>query len=190
MASGPITSWQIDGEKIETVTDFIFLGSKITMNGNCSHETKRHLLPGRKAMTDLDSILKSRDIILLTKVCQSYSFSSSHVQRWDFSPWRKLGAQELMLSNCDAREDSWESLGLQGDQTNQSWRKSTLNIHWKDWGWSWSSNTLATWCKELTQKDPDAGKDWKQEREGDDKGWEAWMALLIQRTWIWANCGR
>ena len=69
MVSGPITSWQIEGEKIETVTDFIFLCSKITVDGDCSHEIKRHLLLGRKAMTNLNSILKSRDIILLTKVC-------------------------------------------------------------------------------------------------------------------------
>ena len=69
MASGPITSWQIDGETMETVTDFIFLGFKITADGDCSHEIKRHLLLGRKAMTNLDSILKSRDITLLTKVC-------------------------------------------------------------------------------------------------------------------------
>ena len=68
MASGPITSWQIDGETMETVTDFIFGGSKITADGNCSHEIKRHLLLGRKAMTNLDNILKSRDISLPTKV--------------------------------------------------------------------------------------------------------------------------
>ena len=68
MTSGPITSWQIDGETMETVTDFIFLGSKITADGDCSHETKRHLLLGSKAMNNLDSILKSRDITLLTKV--------------------------------------------------------------------------------------------------------------------------
>ena len=69
MASGPITSWQIDGENVETVTDFIFLGSKITADGDCSHETKRRLLLGRKVMTNLDSIFKSRDITLPTKVC-------------------------------------------------------------------------------------------------------------------------
>ena len=68
MASGPITSWQIDGRKVQTVTDFTFLGSKITADNDCSHEIKRHLLLGRKAMTNLDSILKSRDIILLIKV--------------------------------------------------------------------------------------------------------------------------
>jgi len=81
MASGPITSWQIDGETIETVRGFIFLGSKITADGDCSHEIKRRLLLGRKAMTNLDSILKSRDITWPTKgpSSQSYGFSSSHV---------------------------------------------------------------------------------------------------------------
>ena len=80
MASGPITSWDIDGETMETVTDFIFLGSKITADGDCSHETKRHLLLGRKTITKLHSILKSRDITLPTKsVSQSYGFSNSHV---------------------------------------------------------------------------------------------------------------
>ena len=81
MTSGPITSWQIDGETVETVRDFIFLGSKITADGDCSHEIKRRLLLERKAMTNLDSILKSRDITLLTKgpFSQTYGFSSSHV---------------------------------------------------------------------------------------------------------------
>ena len=81
MASGPITSWQIDGETMETVTDFIFLGYKITADGDCSHEMKRRLLLGRKAMTNLDSILKCRDITLPTKVCivKAMVFSNSHV---------------------------------------------------------------------------------------------------------------
>ena len=81
MASGPITSWQIDGETMETVTDFIFLGSKITADGDCIHEIKRHLLLGRKAMTNLGSILKIRDITLPTKVHldKAIIFSSSHV---------------------------------------------------------------------------------------------------------------
>ena len=95
MASGPITSWQIDGETMETVTDFIFLGSKITADGGCSHEIKRHLLLGKKAMTNLDSILKSRDITLLTKVhlvkamvfpvviygCESWTIKKAECQR-------------------------------------------------------------------------------------------------------------
>ena len=80
MASGPTTSWEIDGETVETVSDFIFLGSKITADGDCSHEIKRHLLLGRKVMTNLDSLLKSRDITLPTKVrLQGYGFSSGHV---------------------------------------------------------------------------------------------------------------
>ena len=81
MASNPITSWQIEGEKVETVTDFVFLGSKIAMDSDCSHKIKRHLLLGRKAMTNIDIILKSRDIILSSKVSivKSYDFSSSHV---------------------------------------------------------------------------------------------------------------
>ena len=74
IASSPITSWQIDGETMETMTDFIFLGSKITADGDCSHEIKRRLLLGRKAMTNLDSILKSRDFTLLTKVCLVWFF--------------------------------------------------------------------------------------------------------------------
>ena len=82
MASGPITLWQIDGETVDMVTDFIFLGSKISVDGDCSHEIKRYLLLGRKAMTNLESILKSRDITLPTKVCivKAIIFSSSHVQ--------------------------------------------------------------------------------------------------------------
>ena len=80
MATGPITSWQIDGETVETVRNFILLGSKITLDGDCSHEIKRHLLLGRKAMTNLDSKLKSRDyFIIKAPSSQSYGFSSSHV---------------------------------------------------------------------------------------------------------------
>ena len=80
MAFGPITSWQIDGETVETVTDFIFWGSKITADGDCSHEIKRCLLLGRKAMTNLDSIFKSRDYLASKgPSSQSYGFSSSHV---------------------------------------------------------------------------------------------------------------
>ena len=80
MASSPITSWEIDGETVETVSNFIFGGSKITADGNCSHESKRHLLLGRKVMTNLDSIFKSRDVTLATKVClvKAMDISSSH----------------------------------------------------------------------------------------------------------------
>ena len=103
MTSGPITSWKIGGEKMETVTDFIFLGSRVTSNGDCNYETKRHLLLGRKAMTNLDSILKSRDITLPTKVhlvkslvfpivmygCESWTRKKAEHQRTDaFELWR------------------------------------------------------------------------------------------------------
>ena len=121
MSSGPITSWQIDGETMETVTYFIFLGSKLTADGDCSHGIKRRLLLGRKAMNNLDSILKSRDITLLSKVCivkavvfpvvmygyESWTIKKSEHQRIDALElwcWRRL----LMLP------------GLQGDQTSQS----------------------------------------------------------------------
>ena len=83
MAPGPITSWQIDGETVETMTDFIFLGSKITADGDCSHDIKRCLLLGRKVMTKLDSILKSRDITANKGLSsQGYGFSSGHVWMW------------------------------------------------------------------------------------------------------------
>ena len=121
MASNVITSWQIDGKTMATVTDFIFLGSKITTDGDCSHEIKRRLLLGRKAMTNLDSIFKSRDITLPTKVHLSklwfFQWSCMDVS---IGLWRKLSAEKLMLLNCGVGEDSWESLGLQGDPTSPS----------------------------------------------------------------------
>ena len=93
-----------------------------------------------------------------------------------------------MLLNCGIGEVSRESLGLQGDQTSQSYRKSVLDKHWKDWGWSWSSNTLATWCKELTcWKRPWCWERWKAEGEGDDRGWDGWMASPTRWTWVWAS---
>ena len=120
MASSPITSWEIDGETVETVSDFILGGSKITADGDCSHEIKRHLLLGRKVMTNLDSILKSRDITWPTKVClvkamvfpvvmygcESWTIKKPEHQRIDaFELWWR---------------DSGESLGLQGDPTSPS----------------------------------------------------------------------
>ena len=107
MASGPITSWQIEGEKVEVVTDFLFLGSKITVDGDCSHEIRRRLLLGRKAMTNLDSVLKSRDVTLATKLyivkamvfpvvmysCESWTVKKAEHQRIDAFQlwcWRRL----------------------------------------------------------------------------------------------------
>ena len=91
-----------------------------------------------------------------------------------------------MLLNCGVGEDSWESLGLQGDPTSPSKRKSVLNIHWKDWCWSWNSNTLATWREELTQRRPWCWKDWRQKEKGMT---EDEMASLSQWTWVWVNSG-
>ena len=137
MASGPITSWQIDGE---TVTNFIFLSSKITAEGDCSHEIKRHLLLGRKAMTNLDSILKSRDISLPTKVhlfkgmvfpvvmqgCESWAIKKAECPRIDAFElwyWRRL-IRVLWI----ARKSNQSIL----KQTSQSKRRPVMNIHWKD----------------------------------------------------------
>ena len=106
MASGPITSWQIDGETMENSERLYFLGSKITADGDCSHEIKRCLLLGRKAMTNLDSILKSRDITLPTKVCLDKPIVFPVVM-YEFESWTiKLSAKELMLLNCGVGEDS------------------------------------------------------------------------------------
>ena len=133
MASGPITLWEIDGETMETVTDFIFLGSKIIADGNCSHQIKRHLLLGRKAMTNLDRVLKSRDITLLTKVhlvkavvfpvvmyeCESWTIRKAECPRIDaFELW----LEKTLESPLDGKEI--KPVNPKG--------KSVLNIHWKD----------------------------------------------------------
>ena len=137
MASGPITSWQIDGETMETVRDFIFLGSKITANGDWSHEIRRLLFLGRKAMANLDNILKSRDIT--DPSSQSYGFSSSNLWVW------VLAYKESWIPrNWFFELWCWRRL-LRVPRTARRSKKSVLNIHWKDWCWSWNSNTLATW---------------------------------------------
>ena len=107
MASGPITSWEIDGETVETVSDFIFLGSKITTDGDCSHEIKRRILLGRKVMTNPDSILKSRDITLPTKVGLVRAMVFPVVMYgYENLMIKKLSTEELMLLNCGIGEDS------------------------------------------------------------------------------------
>ena len=192
MASSPITSWQIDGETMETVTDFIFLGSKITADGDCSPEIKRCLLLGRKAMKNLDSILKSRDITLPTKVCLVKAMVFPVVMCGCESWTTKISEcwRIYALEPCCWR-DSWtESLGLQGDPTSPSERKSILNIHWKDWFWSWNFNTLATWCEELTHwkkilmLEKIAGRSRGGRQRTDD-----WMGSLTQWAWVWAGSG-
>ena len=107
MASGPITSWQTDRETVETVADFIFLGSTITADGDCNHEIKRHLLLERKVMSNLDSILKSRDITLPTKVymVKAVVFPVSYMNV-TVEPYRRLSTKELLHLNCGVRENS------------------------------------------------------------------------------------
>ena len=121
MAFGSITSWKIDGETMETVTDFIFLSSKVTEDGDCSHEVKRCLLIGRKVMTNLDSILKSRDITLPTKVrlvkAVIFPVVMYGCERWTIKKAEHWRTDAL---NRDVGEYSWESVGLQGDPTSQS----------------------------------------------------------------------
>ena len=158
---------------METVAAFIFLGSKITSDGDLSHEIKRHLLLGRKAMTNLNSILQSRDITLLTKVnivkacfpvamygCESWTIKKDKHQRIDTFKlwcWRRL----LRVP--------WTA-----KRPNQSiLRKSILNIHCKNWCWSWSFNTLATWCEELTYwKRLPYWERLKAKKERGDRGWD------------------
>ena len=133
MASGPITSWQIDGEIMETVTDLIFLGSKITADGYCSHEIERCLLLGRKAMTNLDRILKSRDVILLTK---------SRLVKAMFVPVVMYGCESWTIKKAEHQRINafelwcWKSLvrvPWTARRSNQSILKEiNLNIHWKD----------------------------------------------------------
>ena len=120
MASGPITSWEIDGETVETMSDFMFFGSKITADGECSHEIKRCLLFERKVMTNLDSILKSRDITLSTKICLVKAIVFPVVMyRCESWTIKKTGCRRIdAFELCGVGEDSCESLGLQGDPTS------------------------------------------------------------------------
>ena len=104
--------------------------------------------------------------------------------------WRKLSTKELMLLNCGVGEDSWESLGLKGDPTSLFWRRSALGFLWKDWRWSWSSGTLATWREKLTYwKRPWCWEGLGAGGEGDNRGWDGWMASPTRWTWVWVNSG-
>ena len=173
---------------METVTDFILGGCKITADGDCKHEIKRHLLPGRKAMTNLDSILKSRDITLPTNVhlvkamvfpvvmygCESWTIKKGEC-------WR-IGAFELCVGEDSSLESPLDCKSIL--------RKSVLNVHWKDWCWNWSPNTLFIQCKGLTPwKRPWCWERLKAGREGEDRGCDAWMASLTWWTWVWASSG-
>ena len=161
------------------------------------------LAPWKKSYNQSRQHIKSRDITLSTNVCLVKAMVFPVVMyrkcSWDIGlhvsttceSWTtKLSAEELMLLNCGAGEDSWESLGLQGDQTGPSKRKSVLNTHWKYWCWSWNSNTLAIWCEEMTHlKRPWYSERLRMRGEVDDRGWDGWMVSPTQLTWIWVSSG-
>ena len=177
MASGPITSWEIDGETVETVTDFIFGSSKITADGDCSHEIKRRLLLGRKVMTNLDSILKNRHYFANKgPSSQGYGFSSGHVWIWEldceesWAPknWCFLTVvlEKTLASPLDCKEI--QPVHPKGDQSQVFTGRTDADAEtptlWPPHVNSW-----------LIGKDPDAGKGWRQEEKGttedDMAGW-------------------
>ena len=190
MESGPITSWQIDGETMETVTDFIFLCSKITADGDCSHEIKRHLLLERKAMTNLDSILKSRDITLPTKVhtvkavifpVVSHVWMSELDHKEGWVPKSRCFWNVVLEKTLGSPLD-WEKIKPVSSKGNQSW----IIIGRTD------AEALILWPpdakRRLIWKDPDAGKDWRQEEETTEDEMVRHHHGL-NRTWVWASSG-
>ena len=164
MASSPITSWQIDREIMETVTDFIFLGSKITADGDCSHKIKRCLLLGRKAMTILDSILKSRDITLPTEVhiVKAMVFSNSHVWMWELDHKEGWALKNWCSWSVMLKRTLESPLDCKIKPVNPKGNQSWIFIGGTD------AETPILWPPDakswLIRKDPDAGKDWKQEK--------------------------
>ena len=163
MACGPITSWQIDGETMERVTDFILGGAKITAEGDCSHEIKRRLLLGRKAITNLDSMLKRKDIILSTKVClvKAMFFSSSHVWMWELDYKESWVPKNWCFLTLESPLDCKEIQPIH-PKGNQSWifigrtdAEAETPILWPPDEKSW-----------LIGRDPDAGKDWRWVEKG------------------------
>ena len=181
MASGPITSWQIYGEKVETVTDFIFLGSNITVNDDWSHEIKRCLLLGRKAVPKLDSVLKTRDITLLTEVCivQAMFFP---VIMYGYESWtikkgkcQRTDAFKLWCWRRFLRVPLDSKIRPVNPKGNQSWRFIGRNDVEAETPILWSPD--AKNC--LIGEDLDAGKDWRWEEKGmtEDEmvGWHHWL---------------
>ena len=168
MGSGPITSWEIDGETVETVADFIFLGSQITTDGDCSHEIKRCLCLGRQAMTNLDSMLKSRDITLPTEVHQSYGFSSSHVWMWELDhkeSWRpKIWCfWTVVLEKTLESPRGCKEIKTVNPQGNQSCIFIGRTDAETETPIFWQQPDVKNW---LLGKDPDDEKDWRQEEKG------------------------
>ena len=190
MASGPITSWQIDGETMETVTDFIWGDSTITVDGNCSHEIKRPLLLGRKVMTKLDSILKNRDIVLPAKVhlvkamvfpvvmygCESQTIKKA--EHWRIDAFELWSWRRLLRVPWTARRSN-ESI-LKEISPECSLEGVTLKLKLQ------YSGDLK-WRTDSVEKILMLGKieGWG---EGDNRGWDGWMASHTQWTWVWASC--
>ena len=143
--------------------------------------------PGKSTGVGCHCLLKSRDITLPTKVCLARAVVFP-VLVCGCASWTLKKAEHQRILNCGVGEDYWESLGLQGNPTSPSKRKLVMNIHWKDWCWSWNSNILATWCEDLNHwKRPWCWERLKAGGEGDDRGWEGWMASPSQWTWVWVN---
>ena len=175
---------------METVTDN-FLGLQNHSDGNCSHEIKRCLLLGRKAIINIESILKSSDITLPTKVClvKAMVFPIGHVWMWELDCEESWGPKNWCFWTV-VLEKTLESL-LDCKEIQPVYPKgAVLGVHWKDWWWSWNSNTLATSCKELTHwKRPWCWEGLGAGGEGDNRGWDGWMASQTRCTWVWVNSG-
>ena len=194
MASGPIISWKINGETVETVTDFILGGSKITADGNCSHGIKRRSPLGRKGMTNLDSILNSIHITLPTKVhSPSYGFSISHVLMWELDykeSWAlknwcfwTVVLEKTLESSLDCKEIQIQPVHPKGDQ---SWvfigmtdAKAETPVLWPPHAKNWLTHWKRLWCWERL----------KAGGERDDRGWDGCMASPTRWTWVWVDSG-
>ena len=191
MASGPITSWQIDGETVETVADFILGGSKITADGDCRHEIKRRLLLGRKVMTNLDSILKSRDITLPTKVCPvkamvfpvviygCESWTIKKAEHWRIDAFELWCWIRLLWVPRTARRSNQSILKEISPGCSLEGLRLKLKLQY-----------FGHLCEELTHwKRPWCWEGLRAGREGDNRGWDGWMASPAQWTWVWVNSG-
>ena len=190
MASGPITSWQIDGEIVETAADFILGGSKITADGDCSHEIKRCLFFGRKVMTSLDSILKSKKqrhyFVNKGPSRQGYGFSSSHVWIWELD-YKESWAQKnwcfwpVVLEKTLENHLDCEEIQPIHPKGDQSWVFIGMTDVEAETPILWPLD-MKSW---LIGKDPNTER-WKA-GEGDNRGWNGWMASPTQWTWVWVN---
>ena len=171
-----------------TVLDFIFLGSKITVDGDCSHGIKTHLLLGRKAMANLNSILKSRDITLPTKVYVVKAMVFS-VLMWELDHKESWTPNNWCFLNCDV-EKTLKNL-LYSKRPKQSILKEiNPKCSLEELMLKLKFQCLATWCEELTHwKRPWHWEILRAAGEAGDRGWDDWMASLIQWTWVWANSG-